>query len=268
MRSKIALISLVMTVAAVVAACGGADPTPTATAVPQAPTPTPTPIPTPTPTATPAPTPTPTLPGPNVSLAPLQDNSIYESSRALSNGVGSFLFTGNNAGGLARRTLVLFDVQSSVPSGSTITNVTLRMMMSRTGTTADKTATVHRVLASWGEAGSKALGNEGRGEAAETGDATWTHRSHESEAWDSEGGDFVEPPSASLAMGRVGAYTIGSTEGMIVDVQAWLDDPSSNFGWLLKGDESSAKTAKRFDSRENPKEENRPILTIHYAPPG
>jgi hypothetical protein len=117
-------------------------------------------------------------------------------------------------------------------------------------------------------AGSDAIGNEGRGAPALPGDVTWTHRFHEGEAWDNEGGDFVEAPSASLDVGRIGAYTFGSTQGMIADVQAWLDDPASNFGWLLKGDETRAKTAKRFDSRENIEEANRPVLVVPYEPAG
>ena len=39
---------------------------------------------------------------------------------------------------------------------------------------------------------------------------------------------------------------------MLADVQKWLDDPSSNFGWLLLGDETKSRTTKRFDSSEKP----------------
>ena len=52
---------------------------------------------------------------------------------------------------------------------------------------------------------------------------------------------------------------------MVADVQDWLDNPANNFGWIVIGDESSSRTAKRFDSRENPTEGNRPQLTVNYT---
>lgn len=38
---------------------------------------------------------------------------------------------------------------------------------------------------------------------------------------------------------------------MVADVQGWLDNPASNFGWLVKGNEARPTTAKRFNSRQN-----------------
>ena len=52
---------------------------------------------------------------------------------------------------------------------------------------------------------------------------------------------------------------------MLADVQGWLDDPSTNFGWLLLGNESGTRTTKRFDSKDNPTEANRPALTIEFT---
>jgi hypothetical protein len=55
---------------------------------------------------------------------------------------------------------------------------------------------------------------------------------------------------------------------MVTDVQGWLDEPSSNFGWLLVGNEGENGTAKRFDSKENPRDERSPSLTIEFTLPG
>jgi|TARA_B100000470_G_scaffold185955_1_gene151294 hypothetical protein len=44
----------------------------------------------------------------------------------------------------------------------------------------------------------------------------------------------------------------------------WIDNPDSNYGWLVLGDETENRTSKRFDSSENETEANRPILTIKY----
>ena len=60
------------------------------------------------------------------------------------------------------------------------------------------------------------------------------------------------------------AFYTWSTPQMVNDVQAWLDNSSSNFGWIILGDENKASTAKRFNSRENSNAERRPFLTINY----
>ena len=39
---------------------------------------------------------------------------------------------------------------------------------------------------------------------------------------------------------------------MVADVQSWLDNPATNFGWLVLGDESDILTAKRFDTQRVP----------------
>ena len=62
------------------------------------------------------------------------------------------------------------------------------------------------------------------------------------------------------------SITWDSTDEMIADVQGWLDDPETNFGWIVLGNEADSPTAKRFHSRENPEEEYRPTLVIEYLP--
>ncbi len=51
---------------------------------------------------------------------------------------------------------------------------------------------------------------------------------------------------------------------MAVDTQFWLDNPGSNFGWLLDGSDAAC-SVKGFNSREHPTV--RPTLTIDYSPP-
>jgi hypothetical protein len=77
------------------------------------------------------------------------------------------------------------------------------------------------------------------------------------------GGDFSVTASASESVGDIGAYVWTSAQ-MVVDVQSWLDNPATNFGWLVLGDESTSPTAKRFDTREST---SPPVLTIEYATP-
>lgn len=210
----------------------------------------------------------------SVTLEPDRDNTLYEDANgALSNGAGRFIFAGR-AGATAqdaiRRALIRFDVAgSAIPAGSTVDSVRLRMSMSRTraGPTA---VTLHRVTADWGEAGSDAVGpsgQEGTGTAAEAGDATWIHRFFDTDLWSAAGGDFVTTQSASTQVMTTGLYTWQSTASMVADVQGWLSDGSTNFGWILIGDESASLTAKQFGSRDNSDANSRPKLTIYYLQP-
>ena len=111
-------------------------------------------------------------------LVPVRDNTLYESAAgSLSNGAGSHFFTGRTSQipTISRRRAVLeFDTNGSVPSGSTVTSVSLTLHMSLT-TAGPNLQVMRRVLADWGSAGSDASGQEGAGDAAAVGDATWLH---------------------------------------------------------------------------------------------
>jgi len=197
-------------------------------------------------------------------LNPVADNTIYSESGTVSNGAGEFLFAGRTGGSLGtdtRRALVRFDL-SGIPSGSVITTASFTLFMSRS-ISGPANVSVHRLNAPFGEAGSNAGGNEGRGTVALPGDATWTDNVLGTSAWTTSGGDFAAPPSATQSVGGVGSYG-WSGAGLVADVQAWVDGSSSNDGWILLGDEASANTAKRFNSRSNLL--NTPQLVVEYIP--
>ena len=99
------------------------------------------------------------------------------------------------------------------------------------------------------------------------GDATWIHTFFNTGFWVNSGGDFAAP-SSSLAVAAIGSYTWGSSAQLVADVQDWLDNPASNFGWVLVGDESTFPTSKRFDSSENPIPSTRPLLAVAFTVPG
>ena len=241
------------------------NPTPTPTSVPPTATPKP---PTPTsipPTFTPVP-PTPTVAPITVSMGSLDDNTLYEDAGGgFSNGAGIHFFAGKTNGSKIRRGVIKFDVAGSVPSGATITNVTLKLNMSRT-IAGSETVSLHKLTKNWGEGSSNATGNEGGGAGSASNDATWIHTFFSGSTWGSPGGDFSGSASASKSVADEGSYTWGTSAKMESDVQAWLDSPSGNFGWLLKGNESTNATAKRFDSKENGTSSNRPSLTVTYIP--
>lgn len=199
-----------------------------------------------------------------VVLTPTQDNTLYESTTGgISNGSGDYFFVGQTNQSSIRRGLLAFDLAGKLPAGATIVSATLHLHMSKT--TAGATGvSLHRVLADWGEGSSNANSNEGGGATAITGDATWLHTFFNTTLWQTAGGDFATTASATAAVAAIGDYEWRSPT-LLADVQGWQANPTTNFGWLLMGDESASGTAKRFDSHENPTAANRPQLTIVYT---
>ena len=254
------------------------NPVPTPTTPPPSVTPLPSQTPRPPATATPpaetsTPSATPGLGETSVTVAATKDTTMYEPLVGViglnSNGQGSYIFAGNNDGGFARRAPIAFDVGEQIPAGVIIVDATLKLHMSRTRGP-EETIHVHRLLEDWGEGasdGSTVKETEGQGAPAQEGDATWMHRSFDAETWDVPGGDFSDDASASASVGDEGDYT-WTSEQLTADVQMWLGEPSTNFGWVLVGTEDSRKTAKRFDSKDNDTEANRPTLTVTFAEPG
>ena len=197
-----------------------------------------------------------------INIMPSKDNTLYEYDPAEgdhSNGAGFHLFAGENGEGEVRRGVLAFDITGTIPPGSTITAVSLSMNMSMTpaGTL---TVELHKLLADWGEGTSHAPMGEGDGAPATPNDATWRHRFFDSVFWTTQGGDFSATVSASQSVGGTGHYMWSSAQ-MVADVQSWLDNPASNFGWLVSGDETAAATTKRFDTRESA---SPPVLTIEF----
>ena len=200
-----------------------------------------------------------------IRLAPSQDNTLYEHSRgSLSNGAGEHFFVGTTGGGEVRRGVIAFDIAGRIPAGSIITQVALTLNMSRT-MAASQAITLHRLRADWGEGTSNATGEEGGGAPATPNDATWVHTFFATDLWTAAGGDFTATFSGRQPVGGVGRYIWSSTPRMVADVQVWLDRPTTNFGWLLRGNETISGTAKRFDTRENTAA-NRPVLTVAFMP--
>lgn len=196
-----------------------------------------------------------------VVLTPSRDNTLYESTDGgVSNGAGIHVFSGATQSRARRRALLAFDVASQVPPGSRISRVTLTMRVSLTISGAEPAA-LHRVTANWGEGTSNAgSSRDGDGATATAGDATWLHTFFPNARWASPGGDFVAAADATAPV----AGTTGSWESaaMTARVQQWLDQPASNFGWIVITNESRGGTAKRFDSREASSATSRPSLTI------
>lgn len=193
-----------------------------------------------------------------INLPANTDNSMYSESGSLSNGAGDFLFAGRNGQSNIRRALIKFDL-SSIPSGSTISAVTLTLRGSNGGPSAVE---LHRLTSDWGEGASDAAGPEGMGAMAQPNDATWLNTFFSALFWTTPGGDFASTISAVTNVDE-GVTSSWTSTQMIDDVQQWIDGANPNFGWIMIGDEINAGEAVRMNSREN--SSNPPNLSITYT---
>lgn len=205
----------------------------------------------------------------NASIPCSRDNILIESltgqwSAGLNFGIVAGQ-TNQPTGERLRRAVMYFDPVGVVPLGSTISAASVRLKMTKSTLAGTNTFTLHRILADWGEGTSR--GSGGAGSLTTPGSATWIHRFSPNQFWSANGGDFVASPSASLSVAGLGYYTWSSAQ-LASEAQGWLNDPASNFGWMLRGNETSASpTAKRFDSEEATVVSDRPTLLVTFTPP-
>ncbi len=192
------------------------------------------------------------------------DNTLYEDEfGSYSNGKGQYFFAGNTLTDRVRRGLISFGVNNHIPPGAVIENVELVLYMSRSisGSTRVK---LFKVTKYWSEGNSVPAGEEGSGAQSEPGDATWLHNYYDSQFWTNSGGDYSNVESGSANVEGIGYYTWNDAQ-MAADVQAWVNNQSPDYGWMLIGNESDIATAKRFDSKDNVNPSLRPRLIITYT---
>jgi hypothetical protein len=213
-----------------------------------------------------------------VQLTPSKDNTLIESTNPLgqlSNGQGDLFAgrTGQAVGLSIRRGLIAFDVAGSIPVGSSITRVTLTVNDVQ-GLNGNQTVSLHRLFQNWGEGSSFFSG--GQGAAAENNDATWLYTFYDkanpgaSPTWDTPGGSYASVASASVLItagsgNRPFAWSSDNSPSLRTDVQNWLDQPETAFGWIMLGNETVAQTAKRFSGSEATNSAYWPKLTIEYT---
>jgi hypothetical protein len=118
-------------------------------------------------------------------------------------------------------------------------------------------------LKDWGEGASNAGTPGGGGAPAQSGDATWLHNVFNTSFWNTLGGDFSNEISASTAVSTNNRTYTWSGGGMVADVQSWIANSGSNFGWLIAGNEGIEQSAQRFHTGENAN--NKPQLTVTYT---
>jgi hypothetical protein len=206
-------------------------------------------------------------------LEPQKDNTLFEDAQGrFSNGAGQYLFMGRTGGDngidrLLRRALLSFDL-SAIPQGSEINSVELQLTIDKVPLDATGgISTVHRLLGDWGEGSSNAPGPEGQGTGAASGDATWIHTFFATNTWNAAGGDFIASASqsANFSSSPQTLNFLSSTQ-LVADVAAWVNNPTSNYGWIVLGDEPANQNARRLLSREHADSLTRPRLMVEYTP--
>ena len=163
-----------------------------------------------------------------------------------------------------RRGLIAFDL-SSIPTNATITRASLSMYLSRTGPVYPDDISLSKALHDWGEGASNAGDPGGQGTQAQTGDATWLHTFYNTSFWTTPGGDFSPTLSATTTVEAWDTTYQWSGAGLLADVQSWVANPASNFGWVVLGNEIDSGSAARFGSRENAT--NQPRLNVTFQVP-
>ena len=186
----------------------------------------------------------------------IQDNTVAEGDFPdNSSGACDSIFAGDTDNAFARRALMRFDVGAQIPPGATINSVTLTLTTTRGGNNVDSTMDLHPLNAAWVE-GSNSCGTRGGGQGESGGDGV---------TWNTQPGFGPSSGSAQSVGGNPVVWN--STTAMVADVEGWVNNPGTNFGWIVIGDENTLpenpddETAKRFDSSEGGAP---PVLVIDF----
>jgi hypothetical protein len=217
--------------------------------------------------------------GGTVTLIPAADTTIMAFAPDNNAGGRPWISAGSNRFSSPNRALLRFGIATNVPAGARITAATLSLSV--TGIPIDGYAVgvfdLHRLLRDWGEGNKNPINSPGQGLPAGTNEADWnTPFAYTTNVWGqpgaAEGSDYAAAVTASQ-------YFYDTTQSpypfpgpsdddnpMIRDIQLWLDQPGTNFGWiLLCENEGDPLTARRLGSREDPNFP--PQLTIDYLLP-
>jgi hypothetical protein len=199
-----------------------------------------------------------------VSLRPIADTFMQEAFPDNNLGGGTTLASGGRRKGGRTRGLLLFDIAGAIPAGATVTAASLTVTVTSTpGGGADSIFDLNRVLAPWGEGdGDDRFG----GTSGAPNQATWNDRLGPGTPWATPGGDFSSTISGSRFITGNGVYIFASTPNLVGDIQAWLANPTNNFGWVLLSElESTPTSIRRFGSREDLS--TSPTLAIQFTVP-
>ncbi len=148
-----------------------------------------------------------------------------------------------------RNQLIQFDLPSSIPENPHIVSAELELYQTNGSGSGDISA--HRITRNWVE-GTKSGSGTADG-------ATWKTYDG-SNAWTANGGDYDPIPLATTTV--TGSNNVTTRWDIAPLVEDWLATPTSNYGVLLRTEDSLSPT---FAAKENTTAANRPKLVITYT---
>ena len=230
-----------------------------------------------------------------VSIGASQDATLLGGTDAVPNNslADPGIFVGTDGQDNPKRGLIEFDIAGNLPAGATVFSAMLQLTVGQvagsgggTGgfTTSGFTIDLFDETQLWGQptnfVGATSFGGHGHGAAPDNGDATWNYAFYNSNLalatpWNASGGNWnaSQVPSASTnVLGTAGKTFTWSSPQMASDVQGWLDNPSSNDGWLLRNEDETDSTDFRAfwgwqGAANNHAPATAPSLTITYIVP-
>jgi len=214
-----------------------------------------------------------------ITLPAAQDNVIYSESN-LSYGAGKCLQVGRptistERQPLIRRSLLRFDL-SAIPAGSRIVSARLNLFRFLPGGPGDRLY-IHRLNQDWGEGDEGALDEcnarpKQWGRTPSEMASTWNYRFFGAKTvWSDESGVALHGGTFESAFSDSGSFpgwmqVVGMTgTGITRDVAGWFEDPSTNHGWIMRGDETRGGTGARYASRQHPDPKLHPTLTVFFT---
>jgi len=158
----------------------------------------------------------------------------------------------------------------SLPRGAVIDSVTLQLyaVKNAQNNTASRSFSLYKLTSDWGQ-GTSVAAAAGTGTGATTGDATWIRTFYNISSWTTAGGDFVSTASGTsntfTTAPRYVYFRSNLSNQIKADVDSWISSPSTNYGWIIKGNESVALQATEFASIQTSLGNSyKPTLIIYY----
>lgn len=190
------------------------------------------------------------------------DNTMYSTKTADNSGLGNPNRAGRNNMSNNFRLLIQYDL-STIPANATINSVSLQMTVTNVPIGATLTSqSLYRLTNTWSEGTGVGSGSGGQ---VVPGGSSWVFTYYPTTTWNSAGGDFIATASATTTIGTVNpSTTIWTGSGLVADVQGWVNDSTTNHGWILIGDETTSQSIRGYASAEDGT--SPPVLIVNYTP--
>lgn len=159
-----------------------------------------------------------------------------------------------------QRSLIKFDL-SNIPAGSTVSSAALLLTCVGEFSSTDYAITAYPLSRSWSE-GTAAVGTY----VLNT-NATWTHSNYPT-TWGTPGADNTSSDRGPNSIGTaIVTNCVNASVSIPINtatIEGWINNPATNYGILLKGDETQNNTIKNFASSEHATVSYHPQLSIVY----